>query len=154
MLRFDSEALLETDVLGRALLLMVRDDDEGLQMSSRRLQVVAPVDPFQAIRSRLSAVDIAFQGLQAQVHLDVVSTPDCTVPGIARAGIRHGCLVLFGIVVNKNPAMHSIFSHPFLPSPGRCPVSRIASSLPPFSFCCDVFEVHAPPCAFGRFQIL
>ena len=82
MLRFDSEAQLETDVLGRALLLMVRDDDDGLEMYTRRLQVDAPVNPFEAILSRLSAVDIAFQGLQAQVHLDAVSSPNCTVSGM------------------------------------------------------------------------
>ena len=72
MIRFDSEAQLQTHVLGRALLLMLRDDDAGLEMPIHRMQFEARVNPFDAIRSRLSALDFAFQGLQRHVQLAVV----------------------------------------------------------------------------------
>lgn len=71
MLRFDSEADLETHVLGRSLLLMLRNDDVGLEMCPQRMHFDAPVNPFEDIRSRLDAVDLAFRGLQPQVHLAV-----------------------------------------------------------------------------------
>lgn len=82
MLRFDSEAQLQTHGLGRALLLMLRDDDAGLEMSTRRMQFEAPLNPFDAICSRLSAVNTAFQGLQPQVLLGVVCSSACLVAGM------------------------------------------------------------------------
>jgi hypothetical protein len=85
MLRFDFEAQLQTHVLGRALLLMLRDDDAGLEMSSRRMQFQAPLDPFEVIRSKLAAVDTAFQTLQPQVHLGVVCSGACPVAETAMA---------------------------------------------------------------------
>ena len=68
MLRFDSEAVLEHDVLGHALLSMLRDEDVGLQIVPPRPQSAPRVNPFDAVRSSLAAVDLAFQGLRAQVH--------------------------------------------------------------------------------------
>ena len=65
--RFDSEASLQTTELGRSLLLMLRDDDDGLQFRAPRQESSPPLNPFAAIRGRLAAVDRAFQGLHAQV---------------------------------------------------------------------------------------
>ena len=67
MIRFDSEAELETHELGRSLLLMLRDDDIGLHAPPLPLPLAATVNPFDAIRSRLAALDSAFVSLQAQV---------------------------------------------------------------------------------------
>ena len=71
MLRFDSEAELETHDLGRSLLLMLRSDGAGLEMRPQRMHFNRPQNPFEDIRGRLAAVDLAFRGLQAQVQLAV-----------------------------------------------------------------------------------
>ena len=84
MLRFDSEAALETHVLGRSLFLMVRDDDVGLEILPPRQNTVLPVNPFDAIRARLAEVDVALQTLHAQVQLNV----DYFLC-IAPAGVHH-----------------------------------------------------------------
>lgn len=75
MVRFDSEASLEMHELGRSLLLMIRDDDIGLQFPPTHQESVAPSNPFDAIRGRLAAVDLAFQSLHAQVNAHVGSFP-------------------------------------------------------------------------------
>ena len=71
LLRFDSEAELQSHELGRALLFMVRNDEEGLPASSPQLHREVPhhmvPDPFQAVRERLAAVDTAIRTLQPQV---------------------------------------------------------------------------------------
>ena len=84
MLRFDSEAALETHVLGRSLFLMVRDDDVGLEILPPHQNTVSPVNPFDAIRARLAEVDVALQTLHAQVQLNV----DYFLC-IAAAGVHH-----------------------------------------------------------------
>ena len=75
MERFESVAELESHDLGRALLCMVRDEDDGFRSySERRHPPAVPqatVDAFHEVRQRLAAVDIAFQGLQPQVHIVV-----------------------------------------------------------------------------------
>jgi len=71
MLRFDSKVALQTHELGHSLLLMVRDDDVGLQNLPPRQFAVSFVNPFDAIRARLAEVDHAFASLHAQVQLDV-----------------------------------------------------------------------------------
>ena len=71
MLRFDSEAELESRTLGRSLLPLVRDGDGGLDNVSRRTQNVAPPNPFDAVRTRLSTIDRAIRGLPTQVQLIV-----------------------------------------------------------------------------------
>jgi hypothetical protein len=72
MHRFDSELVLETHALGRSLLLMLRDDNMGLQVLPPPLRYAPAVNPFDSIRSRLHAVDSAFQGLRPHVCLVVV----------------------------------------------------------------------------------
>ena len=71
LLRYDSEAELESHDLGRALLHMVWDDGDGLpQQPSRKFAQephVVVVNPFQAFREQLAAVDSAFCTLQPQV---------------------------------------------------------------------------------------
>lgn len=68
MLRFDSEEELESHALGRALLFMVRDDEDGVDSLPRLGTVVAPIDPFQAVRERLAAAGSAIHSLQQHVH--------------------------------------------------------------------------------------
>ena len=76
--RFDSVSDLESHDLGRSLLRMVRDEEDGLLAYSERRHVEPSpqlgTDPFGAVRARLASVDLAFQGLQAQVHIFVGHT--------------------------------------------------------------------------------
>ena len=72
MHRFDSEAVLATHELGRSLLLMLRDEETGLEILPPPLHLAAAVNPFDAIRGRLQALDTAFQALRPQVHPAVV----------------------------------------------------------------------------------
>ena len=67
--RFDSELELESHELGRLLLFMVRDDDMGLDRLSRRVCPNSWANPFDLVRERLAAVDLAIQDLHSQVHL-------------------------------------------------------------------------------------
>ena len=82
--RFDSVAELESHDLGRSLLFMVRDDDDGFRSYSERRHAKPAhptnVDAFAAVRQRLAAVDLAFQGLQAQVHIVVGYVEGCALP--------------------------------------------------------------------------
>lgn len=73
MERFDSVAELQSHDLGRSLLFMVQDegDDFRAYFERRNAESVthANTDAFDAVRASLAAVDIAFQGLQPQVHI-------------------------------------------------------------------------------------
>ena len=69
MLRFDSEADLATHNLGRSMLLMLHDDDVGMQIVHPQVQMSAPVGAFEAIRTRLAVIGSELQSLQPQVHL-------------------------------------------------------------------------------------
>lgn len=60
MLCFDSERELETYELGRSLLLMLRDDDDGMDFSTHRLHLDVPSNPFDAIRGRIADIDLVF----------------------------------------------------------------------------------------------
>ena len=83
MERFDSVSELESHDLGRSLLRMVRDEEDGLLAYSERSHVEPSpnlgTDPFGAVRARLAAVDLAFQSLQAQVHKFVGHSNHCAV---------------------------------------------------------------------------
>jgi hypothetical protein len=83
MERFDSVFELETHDLGQSLLRMVRDEDDGLlAYSERRHAEPSPnrrTDPFGAVRARLAAVDLAFQGLQAHVLIVLGFSKKCAV---------------------------------------------------------------------------
>jgi hypothetical protein len=81
MLRFDSEAELESHALGRSLLFLVRDvdGDAGLELVSSRQHISAPANPFDAVRARLSNIDLAIRGLQTQVQLIVGFNPTCNL---------------------------------------------------------------------------
>lgn len=88
MLRFDSERELETCELGRSLLHMLRDDDEGMDFSSRRLHLDVPSNPFDAIKGRIADIDVAFRALQPQVRLPLDFTcqgPLAGMPAMAFA---------------------------------------------------------------------
>ena len=84
LVRFDSEAELESHELGRALLFMIRNDDSGLPTSSPRVHpgVTANVaaDPFETVRERLAAVDSAIRTLQPQVLAFLGCGRLCAVP--------------------------------------------------------------------------
>ena len=71
MLRFDFEAKLESHALGRSLLFLVRDGDGRLDNVSRHTQIIAPPNPFDAVRARLATIDRAICSLHTQVQLIV-----------------------------------------------------------------------------------
>jgi hypothetical protein len=82
--RFEDVPELESHALGRSLLLMVRDDDDGLRSYYERqnAEPLPPtaVDAFDVVRQRLAAVDLAFQGLQPQVLIVVGYVEGCPLP--------------------------------------------------------------------------
>jgi hypothetical protein len=47
---------------------MIREDDSGLPVTHAHRSPDVPMDPFNAIRERLSEMDLAIQELQPQVH--------------------------------------------------------------------------------------
>ena len=67
MHRFDSESELESHELGRSLLFMIRNDDMGLHTLPQRSTEDAPVNPFDAVRERLAAAELAIRALAPQV---------------------------------------------------------------------------------------
>ena len=67
MFRFDSEEELNSHELGRTLLFMLRDDDVGHDIFPHRDRNIHRSDPFEDIRERLQAADLAIHGLQSQV---------------------------------------------------------------------------------------
>ena len=66
MVRFNYTAELESNKLGRSLLFMVHDDEDGLHMYAQRDHRDAPpypiVNPFDVVRERLAVVDLTFHG--------------------------------------------------------------------------------------------
>lgn len=80
MLRFDDEHALETDVLGRAMLQMLRDDDIGLHIYPIPAHLPAAVNLFDEFRVSLAAVDTAIQALQPQVHVALGYIFSFTIP--------------------------------------------------------------------------
>lgn len=77
MVRFDSERELETHELGRSLLGMLRDEQMGLQSVNQADVVPVRDNPFDLIRDRLAAAEVAIRDLQPQVS--IVSDPFCTL---------------------------------------------------------------------------
>lgn len=67
MHRFDSETELESNELGRSLLFMIRNDDIGFHALPQRLSLDSPVNPFEAVRERLAAAELAIRDLRPQV---------------------------------------------------------------------------------------
>lgn len=51
-------------------------------MSTQRMHFDAPSNPFDAIRSRLAEIDVAFRGLQPQVRLPVDFPSQSTIAGM------------------------------------------------------------------------
>ena len=72
MCRFDSEVELESHELGRSLLFMIRDDDEGFFGMPHPPSVHVPDNPFDDFRERLSAAAMAIRDLHAQVIMLVL----------------------------------------------------------------------------------
>lgn len=69
MLRFESEAKLQTHEPGRSLLMMLRDDEPPLQGLPRQTAVDTPANLFDVFRNRLAAADLAIRELHSQVHI-------------------------------------------------------------------------------------
>ena len=69
MQRFDSESELESHELGRSLLFMIRDDDTGVHNLPQLASFEAPINPFDAVRERLAAADLAIRVLHTQVTM-------------------------------------------------------------------------------------
>lgn len=157
MERFDSVAELESHDLGRSLLFMVRDEEDGLRTySQRRHGEASPnpnANPFDVVRARLAAVDLAFQALQPQVHIVVVCIQRCAVARKNNfvfgwhfvfchsssgytAALHHFCTPFliqhriwwhFRVFLPAPLASHS-FSNLCLPS-GHCRLSLVVNSL-------------------------
>jgi hypothetical protein len=69
MLRFDSELELESHDLGRSLLAMVRDANEEFQGLPRLDSPIPSTNPFEAVRERLEATQLAIHDLRVEVQL-------------------------------------------------------------------------------------
>lgn len=66
MVRFDSEAALEANDLGRSMLQMLHDDDSGFNILPIPTHFSTHVNPFDEFRCSLASVDTAIQALQPQ----------------------------------------------------------------------------------------
>jgi hypothetical protein len=102
MVRFDSEAELETHELGRSLLLMLHDDDAGMPMYTQRMVYDAPSNPFDSIRSRLAKIDTAFWALQPQVRPPVNIYFERTLAGMPAMAFGMPILLFPPVWRNKN----------------------------------------------------
>lgn len=69
VLRFYSEEELGSHELGRSLLCMVRDNKDGLDRFPMHEPTILRANPFDGIRQRLAAVDVAIHGLQSKVRV-------------------------------------------------------------------------------------
>jgi hypothetical protein len=68
MLRFDSEVHLGSHELGRSLLFMIEHEDVGFDSLPHPPRIEPRTNPFDVVRERLAAVDLALHGLHPQVH--------------------------------------------------------------------------------------
>ena len=68
MVRFDSESELQSHALGRSLLRMIREEDNALPCTRPQLSPPLSINPFSALRERLSSVGLAIHALQPQVQ--------------------------------------------------------------------------------------
>ena len=68
--RFDSKEELGSHELGRALLCMVNDDEEGFGGLPQVVRISPPSNPFEMVRERLAAMDLAIGGLRPDVHVE------------------------------------------------------------------------------------
>ena len=69
MLRFDSELELESHDLGRSLLAMMRDNVDEFQGLPRLHSSIPSTNPFEALRERLEAAQLAIHDLHVEVQL-------------------------------------------------------------------------------------
>lgn len=60
---------MESHDLGRSLLAMVRDDDDEFQGLPRLDSSIPSTNPFEAVRERLEAVQLAIRYLYVEVQL-------------------------------------------------------------------------------------
>lgn len=112
MVRFDLEAELETHELGRSLLLLLRDDDAGMDIYTQRMHFDAPPNPFNSIRSRLAEIDTAFRALKPQVRLPVELDFQRTLVGMPAMAFSMPKLMFPMMWRNKNFTAE-IFCLPF-----------------------------------------
>lgn len=68
--RFDSEEELGSHELGRALLCMVNDDEDGFGSLPQVVRISPPSNLFDVVRERLAVVDLAIGGLRPDVHAE------------------------------------------------------------------------------------
>ena len=89
MLCFDSELELESHELGRSLLFMIRDEDVGIDIVPRHEHIATPTNPFELVRERLAAADLAIRDLRARVHITVASFFVCYFHGSCVVKKKH-----------------------------------------------------------------
>ena len=80
MLRFDSEVVLGSHELGRSLLFMIGHEDVGFDSLPHPPPIEPRINPFDVVRERLAAVDLALHGLHPQVHPSMHSFSLIDVP--------------------------------------------------------------------------
>ena len=91
--RFDDEEELESTALGRSLLSLVREEDEGMDTLPRRIHAAAPPNPFEAIRARLASTGHAIRGLGPQVHANLCLCAPCAIHKINKMALQ--CAFIF-----------------------------------------------------------
>ena len=92
MLRFESVSELESHELGRNLLYMVRDDDDGIVSVPLPVPCIGAASPFDVVRERLASAALAIRGLRPQVNH----------PCLYGLGTSRSCLALI-VVTTKKP---------------------------------------------------
>lgn len=128
MLRFDNERELESHELGQSLLMMIRDDDDnGLDRLPSRIHSNVAPNPFDAIRAGLAAVDVAFRGIQPQVHAVMELCGTCN----RRSNKIYGTVVKVesGLNVALNPPAVLDVPFNFRPLSAKCTCGASAPAL-------------------------
>jgi hypothetical protein len=100
--RFDSESELESHELGRSLLSMIRDEDNGHDTLPHREPIVPTANPFDVIRQRLAAAALAIHELQPQVQLCSKFSLICELPYMFVFGLNTKLTFL------SSAALHSV----------------------------------------------
>ena len=116
MLRLDSEQELESHELGRSFLFMVREDDAGFESFPQHDNLINQSSPFDVVRERLAAIDLAFRELQLHVHVVIAlfsrfhssAIASLPLPSFIFVGsVRNALFFMHATVIHKDLHIHS-----------------------------------------------
>jgi hypothetical protein len=119
---------------------MIRDDDIGLDILSRRSHSSAPLNPFDAVRARIAAVDLALVGLRPVVQVAPALCVSCKLRNFNLMPLRcalqfpgsHFHSHFFGIVQGfLRPTATFSFLH-----------TRGFHSVSAPTLCCCLWDIH------------